>query len=404
MTDQPSPPQGPAGPQSGLTIPGFAAQPPGAGPPQPPPSRPRRGGRALAVVAAVLALGLVAGGIGGVVGYQLARTGSGLNNALHVPAPSPRPSASLPEGSVEQVAARVTPTVLQLRVRSSRLAGEGSGIVLSSDGLILTNNHVIEVAADGGSAEAVFSDGRTAPVEIVGRAPSFDLAVVRAQGVSGLPIAELGRSDDILVGQEVVAIGSPLGLSSTVTAGIISAVNRPVRAGGEASGQETVLDALQTDAAINPGNSGGPLVDMAGRVIGINSAIASISSDGAQAGSIGLGFAIPIDQAKRIADELIQTGHATQAVLGVSVSAGRPDAGPALIQQVMPDSAAARAGLQPGETITKVDDRVIENGDALVAAIRSYPPGSGVTLTVKDSANATRQVGVTLGSQQVGPS
>ncbi|MGQ0774429.1 MAG: S1C family serine protease [Pseudonocardiales bacterium] len=302
------------------------------------------------------------------------------------------------------MAQRVTPTVLQLRVRGPQLAGEGSGIVLSTDGLILTNNHVIEPAADDGSVDAVFHDGQTTPVEIVGRAPSFDLAVVRALGVSGLPIAELGRSDDVMVGQEVLAIGAPLGLSGTVTAGIISAVDRPVRAGGEGSDQNTVLDAVQTDAAINPGNSGGPLVDMAGRVIGVNSAIASIGPDDGQSGSIGLGFAIPIDQARRIADELIQTGRATQAVLGVTVPARQPDGSGALIQEVMPDSAAARAGLQPGEVITKVDGRVIENGDALVAAIRSYSPGSQVTLTVSGGVNATRQVGLTLGGQQVGPS
>ncbi|MGH3930789.1 MAG: S1C family serine protease, partial [Pseudonocardiaceae bacterium] len=390
-------------PQGWPTVPGIAVPLPG-GPP-PPASRPRRWGLLFAVVAVVLALGLIAGGIGGAIGYQLARSGSDVDNALNRPVPDARPGANLPEGSVEQVAQRVTPTVLQLRVRGPQLAGEGSGIVLSSDGLILTNNHVIEPAADGGSVEAVFHDGRTMPVEIIGRARSFDLAVVRAQGISGLPIAELGRSDDILVGQQVLAIGAPLGLSSTVTAGIISAVNRPVRAGGEGSDQDTVLDAVQTDAAINPGNSGGPLVDMAGRVVGVNSAIASIGSDDGQAGSIGLGFAIPIDQARRIADELIQTGRATQAVLGVTVPARQPNGSGAVIQQVMPDSAAASAGLQPGETITRVDDRVIENGDALVAAIRSYPPGSQITLTVKGGANTTeQQVGLTLGSQQVGSS
>ncbi|MGH3915154.1 MAG: S1C family serine protease [Pseudonocardiaceae bacterium] len=355
-------------------------------------------------MAVAVALGLVAGGVGGTVGYQLAREGNGLSTALNRPAPDPRPILNLPDGSVEQTAQRVTPTVLQLQVRGPRLAGEGSGIVLSSDGLILTNNHVIEPAANGGSAEAVFQDGRTAPVEIVGRAPSFDLAVVRAQGISDLPVAELGRSDDVLVGQEVLAVGSPLGLSSTVTAGIISAVDRPVRAGGEGSGQDTVLDAVQTDAAINPGNSGGPLVDMAGRVIGVNSAIASVGSGGGQSGSIGLGFAIPIDQAKRIADELIQTGQATQAILGVSVPAGQPEGGGAVIQEVVPGSAAAGAGLQPGETITQVDERMIETGDELVAAIRSARPGSQVALTVKNQANAVRQVDLTLGSQQVGPS
>jgi putative serine protease PepD len=187
-----------------------------------------------------------------------------------------------------------------------------------------------------------------------------------------------------------------------VTSGIVSALDRPVRAGGEGSGQDTVLDAIQTDAAINPGNSGGPLTDMLGRVIGINSAIASLGTSNGQVGSIGLGFAIPIDQAKRIAGELVHNGQATQAILGVVVTAGRPEDSSATIQQVTPGGAAAAAGLQPGEMITKVDDRVIDSGDALVAAIRSHAPGSHATITVKNSTGATRQVQVTLGSQQVG--
>jgi putative serine protease PepD len=282
------------------------------------------------------------------------------------------------------------------------VADEGSGIVLSPDGLILTNNHVVEPAANGGDVAAVLQDGRSVPVEIVGRAPSFDLAVVRAQGVSGLTQAQLGSSSNVRVGQEVVAIGSPLGLSGTVTSGIISALDRPVRAGGEGSSQDTVLDALQTDAAINPGNSGGPLTDMQGRVIGINSAIASLGLGNGQAGSIGLGFAIPIDQARRIAKELVHNGQATQAILGVIVPGGRPEDGAAVVQQVTSGGAAAAAGIQAGEMITKVSDRVIDSGDALVAAIRSYPPGSQITMTVKNSAGATRQVQVTLGSQQVG--
>jgi putative serine protease PepD len=350
-----------------------------------------------------LIVGLVAGGVGGAVGYHFASTGSGVTSALDLPAPGALPAANLPVGSVEQVAQKVTPSVVQLRVHGSQVSDEGSGIVLSSDGLILTNNHVVEPAATGGGdVAAVLQDGRSVPVEIVGRAPSFDLAVVRAQGVNGLTPAQLGTSGNVRVGQEVVAIGSPLGLSGTVTSGIISALDRPVRAGGEGSGQDTVLDAIQTDAAINPGNSGGPLSDMQGRVIGINTAIASLGFGNGQAGSIGLGFAIPIDQARRIGNELVHNGHATQAVLGVIVPPGRPEDGAAVVQQVTPGSAAAAAGIQPGEMIIKVGDRVIDSGDALVAAIRSYAPGSQITMTVKNSAGATRQVQATLGSQQVG--
>ncbi|MDQ2880921.1 MAG: trypsin-like peptidase domain-containing protein [Actinomycetota bacterium] len=340
-----------------------------------------------------LIVGLVAGGVGGAVGYQLAGTGARATGAL---------DANLPNGSVEQVAQKVTPSVVQLRVHGSQVAAEGSGIVLSADGLILTNNHVVEPAATGGQLAAVLQDGRSVPVQIVGRAPTFDLAVVRAQGVNDLTPARMGSSAYVRVGQEVVAIGSPLGLSGTVTSGIISALDRPVRAGGEGSSQDTVLDAIQTDAAINPGNSGGPLTDMQGRVIAINSAIASLGSDGGQVGSIGLGFAIPIDQARRIANELVHTGQATSAILGVTVPAGRPENGAATIQKVTPGGAAAAAGIQPAEIVTKVGDRLIDSGDSLVAAIRSYPPGSQITMTVKNSAGVARQVQVTLGGQQVG--
>ncbi len=368
---------------------------------------PRRGGPRLGTVVLALVVGLVAGGVGGVVGYQAAGTGATVINAMDLPVPGALPVVNQPGGSVEQVAQNVTPSVVQLRVRGAGVRGagvrgEGSGIVLSSDGLILTNNHVVEAAANGGQAVVVLPDGRSVPVEIVGRAPTFDVAVVRAQGVNGLTPAQLGSSANVRVGQEVVAIGSPLGLSGTVTTGIVRALDRPVRAAGEDSGQDSVLDAIQTDAAINPGNSGGPLTDMQGRVIGINTAIASLGFGSGQAGSIGLGFAIPIDQARRIANELVRTGQATQAILGVSVPPGREEDGAAVIQQVVPGSAAAAAGIQPGSTIPKLDNRVINSGDALVAAIRSRAPGSQVTLTVKNPAGDTREVQVTLGSAQVG--
>ncbi|MBV9142181.1 MAG: trypsin-like peptidase domain-containing protein [Pseudonocardiales bacterium] len=369
-----------------------------------PPARvpgPRRNGTVLGAVVLSLVVGLVAGGVGGAVGYQFASGGSRVASVLDLPVPGALPAANLPAGSVEQVAQKVTPSVVQLRVHGPQMTDEGSGILLSSDGLILTNNHVVEPAATGGDITAVFQDGRSAPVEIVGRAPSFDLAVVRAQGVTGLTPAQLGSSSNVRVGQEVVAVGSPLGLSGTVTSGIISALDRPVRAGGEGSGQDTVLDAIQTDAAINPGNSGGPLTDMQGRVIGINSAIASLGF-GNQVGSIGLGFAIPIDQAKRIGSELLHNGRATQAILGVIIPAGRPEDGAAVVQQVTPGGPATAAGIQAGEMITKVNNRVINSGDALVATIRSYSPGSTITMTVKNVTGATRQVQVTLGSQQVG--
>jgi putative serine protease PepD len=247
-----------------------------------------------------------------------------------------------------------------------------------------------------------FADGRTTQFNVVGTDPSSDIAVVRAQGVSGLTPITLGSSENLRVGQDVVAIGSPLGLEGTVTTGIISALNRPVAAGGDRQNQNTVLDAIQTDAAINPGNSGGALVNMNGELVGINSAIATLGGDAgpqAQSGSIGLGFAIPVDQAKRISDELIKNGSASHASLGVQVGNDSTTDG-AKIVEVTNGGAAAAAGLPSGVVVTKVDDRVINSADALVAAVRSKAPGDKVTLTYLDAAGKPQTVQVTLGKAQ----
>ncbi len=352
----------------------------------------------VTTAAAVLVCGLVAGGIGGVVGYNLADD-SPVRGALGQPVAG-NPLVDLPAGSVAKVAQAVLPSVVKLEIQAGPGVGTGSGVVISSDGLILTNNHVIELAAQG-EATALFLNGQRAPVEIVGRAPSADIAVVRAQGVSNLAVAELGRSSDLVVGQQVVAVGSPLGLQGTVTSGIISAVDRPVRAGGERSGQESVLNAIQTDASINPGNSGGPLIDMQGRVIGINTAGASLG--GPSAGSIGLGFAIPIEQAKRIADGIVESGTVNRAVLGVTLSNDQvAERGSAVVEDVTPDGAAAAAGIRPGEAITKIDGRLISSSDELIAAIRSYPPAAQVNVTVGAADGSDqRTVQITLGTQML---
>jgi putative serine protease PepD len=248
------------------------------------------------------------------------------------------------------------------------------------------------------TSTVTFADGSTAPFTVVGTDPASDIAVVRAQGVSGLTPISLGSSAELRVGQDVVAIGSPLGLEGTVTTGIISALNRPVAAGGDANNQNTVLDAIQTDAAINPGNSGGALVNMSGELVGINSAIATLGGDSpdAQSGSIGLGFAIPVDQAKRIADELISTGTASHASLGVQVSNDVTSHG-AKIVEVVKGGPAATAGLPSGVVVTKVDQRVVGSANALVAAVRSRAPGDKLTLTYIDTAGADQTVQVTLG-------
>ena len=233
---------------------------------------------------------------------------------------------------------------------------------------------------------------------MVGADPASDIAVVKAQGVSGLTPITLGSSANLRVGQDVVAVGSPLGLEGTVTTGIVSALNRPVSTAGDAGNQNTVLDAIQTDAAINPGNSGGALVNMNGELIGVNSAIATLGGDSqeAQSGSIGLGFAIPVDQAKRIADELISSGTASHASLGVQVSNDAATHG-AKIVEVTQGGPADGAGLPSGVVITKVDDRVITSSDALVAAVRSRAPGEKVTLTYLDAAGNSQTLDVTLG-------
>ncbi|WP_445168834.1 S1C family serine protease [Mycolicibacterium sp. Dal123E01] len=399
-----------------------------------PPMPPRRRSRAGALTAGALAIAVVSAGIGGgvvllahpdrqPVGSVLQGGPNGVSNV---------PAANLPVGSVEQVAAKVVPSVVKLETEFGRASEEGSGIILSSDGLILTNNHVVAASKPGAPAPAAppaipglppltppsapgnapsvppaganatttvtFADGRTAPFTVIGTDPASDIAVVRAQGVSGLTPISLGSSSNLRVGQDVVAVGSPLGLEGTVTTGIVSALNRPVATGGDANNQNTVLDAIQTDAAINPGNSGGALVNMSGELVGVNSAIATLGGDSpdAQSGSIGLGFAIPVDQAKRIADELISTGIATHASLGVQVSNDTTTHG-AKIVDVTKGGAAANAGLPSGVVVTKLNDRVIGSADALVAAVRSRAPGDKVTLTFNDPSGSPRTVQVTLG-------
>ncbi|MET0236796.1 MAG: trypsin-like peptidase domain-containing protein [Kibdelosporangium sp.] len=379
-----------AGPQAGSYVPPQTTQTYPTPPPHTPPPRRAKG---LVAGVAVLAL-LVGGGAGALGGYLVAdQNTSQAPSALDVPKPAQQAS-NLPEGTIEAVADKVLPSVVQLRTQS----GEGSGFVIRADGLIVTNNHVVEQAASGGTLKAVFQDGQTADATVVGRDPSSDLAVVQAKGVSGKIPATLGRSDDLKVGQAVIAIGSPFELSGTVTSGIISSLHRPTRAGGENGSEATVMDAIQTDAAINPGNSGGPLVNMAGQVVGINSAIYSPGSTSTrqQGGSVGIGFSIPIDQARRTADEIVKTGKATQTVLGVTVKTA--ENGGAQVNELTQGGAAQKAGLASGDVVTKMDDRRIETSDALVAAVRSKAPGDKVKLTIGDGS---RTVEVTLGGQPV---
>lgn len=360
----------PGQPQPGQAFPqGQPGQPGGNAP-----ETSRRSGKGL-LAAGVVAAMLVSGGLGGWIGASVAGGGT---TGLSSPISASQPAGEAPDGTVEAVADTVLPSVVSIDVRGETGRGEGSGVLLTTDGLIITNSHVIGMAAAGGRIQVRFDDGTKAPANIVGTDPATDVAVIKAETSTPLTPIALGSSASLNEGQAVAAVGSPLGLSGTVTTGIVSALDRPVRAGGAQSDQSTVIDAIQTDAAVNPGNSGGALVNMDGELVGINSAIASMGSG--SSGSIGLGFAIPVDQARRIADQLIKQGYATRAVLGVSVS-DSPEGDGSLVRSVEPGGPADRAGLEEGAVITMVGDRLIEGGDSLVAAIRSRAPGDSISVT-----------------------
>jgi len=301
-------------------------------------------------------------------------------------------------GSVSAVAATLLPSVVQLKVDGSdNSEATGSGFVIDNLGHILTNNHVVQGAAKGGSIQALSQNGKTSTARLVGRSPAYDLAVVQVAGLDA-PSVQFGRSDSAIVGQDVVAIGSPLGLAGTVTSGIISAKNRPVTT-GESADQASYINALQTDAAINPGNSGGPLVDMNARVIGVNSAIATVrGATEDQSGNIGLGFAIPIDQARRTAQQLIATGKASYPVIGASVD--MTFEGGARVSAVTAGSPAAKAALRVGDVITSINSQTVDSADVLIVAIRTHQPGETVRI-VYERSGKPRQVNLTL-AQQIG--
>jgi len=351
-------------------------------------------------VAAVLAGGLA--GVGGAAGFDTVRSeapaGGDRSDTLQTASPSSVEPAM--DGSVEAVASRLLPSVVKINVAGQAGVGNGTGIIMSADGQVLTNNHVVESAAEGGTITVLFSDGSTTDAQIVGRDPVTDLAVIEATDVDGLTPARFGSSAELDIGEQVVAIGSPFGLQSTVTTGVVSAVNRPVTSGDGQGGDTSVFPAVQTDAAINPGNSGGPLVDMSGNVIGINSAIQTGTSD-ATGGSIGLGFAIPVDLARSIAGQIIEGETPTHAKIGVSVtdavSSDRITTVGALVEEVIPGSAGESAGLDVGDVVTAIDGQQVDSSDALVALIRAYRPGEEVTLTYV-RGKTPGQIGVTLDS------
>ncbi|WP_309061354.1 trypsin-like peptidase domain-containing protein [Streptomyces sp.] len=369
--------------------------------------RRRRTRRAL--LGAVLVFALVCGGVGGIVGAYLERNGG--VGTVELPQAGEEPSGRAP-GSVAGIAAQALPSVVTLHVSGSGEGGTGTGFVLDTRGHILTNDHVVEPAGDDGEITVTFHSGDTAEAAVVGRDSGYDLAVVKVKGVRGLTPLPLGNSDNVQVGDPVVAIGAPFDLAGTVTSGIISAKERPITAGGEKGDGSDVsyVDALQTDAPINPGNSGGPLLDARARVIGINSAIRSADSgtdlDGGRAGSIGLGFAIPINQGKRVAEELINTGRAAHPVIGITLDMGYTgdgarvgtkgsDGGP----PVSTGGPGDRAGIRAGDVITEVDGRRVHSGEELIVKIRAHRPGDRLELTLERDGEE-RKVSLVLGSSE----
>lgn len=381
--------------------------------------RPRRQIFAVSVAAAVLLSAAVSGVVAWTAGaaagrhaQERAAKAALLDPNASLPVTEPSVPRAVPAGSVTAIAAAIVPSVVTVHVRSDTVRGTGAGVIIRSDGYILTNDHVVD--PDGSPTGTVTVDLSAAradiPAQIVGQSPIDDLAVIKID-VSGLRAARLGRSSTLRVGDEVVAVGAPLGLSGSVTSGIVSALARNVDVPGDTSNAAAVVlgNAIQTDAAINPGNSGGALVDASGSVVGINSAIASTASAvGTQSGSIGVGFAIPIDYARAVADQLIRTGKATHAYLGLvpdTVNADSPiPGGPAVgayVRQVLADTPASRAGLARGDVIVALDGHPITSADDLIVATRTHRVGQVVTITYVRST-LTRSTKATLAASPAG--
>ncbi|MGY0491964.1 trypsin-like peptidase domain-containing protein [Streptomyces sp. WG-D5] len=362
--------------------------------------------RTVVIGAAVVAL--VAGGIGGAVGVFVDRGGVGAN--IELPQADPESKHRAP-GSIAGIASATLPGVVTIHTDGSSEEGTGTGFVLDGRGHILTNNHVVSPAGSDGEISVTFAGGQSARAELVGHDTGYDLAVIKVDGVRGLHPLPLGNSENVQVGDSVVAIGAPFDLANTVTAGIISAKDRPITAGGEKGDGSDIsyVDALQTDAPINPGNSGGPLLDAKARVIGINSAIRSAGSGGpelteGQSGSIGLGFAIPVNQAKRVAEELINTGRATHPVIGVTLDMDYSGDGARVGTKgnsggsaVSPGGPGAKAGIEPGDVITEVDGVRVHSGEELIVKIRTHRPQDELVLTLERDGKE-RKMSLVLGA------
>ncbi|MBZ5740113.1 S1C family serine protease [Nocardioides mangrovi] len=390
-----------------VQAPPYAWRPPqpGFAPPMPPaPPRPPRGrvpGWLWPVVCVLaLVLGVLGGALGAVVvdriDEQTGTVAGGLDDVDTV-TEAPLPAEN---GSVAAVARKLLPSTVQISAEydGQRGGATGSGFVLDRQGHIITNNHVVaDAASDDGPIEIVDEDGDRYDATVVGRSSVYDIAVLFAPEAKHLTPASLGSSQRLVVGESVVAFGSPLGLSSTVTAGIVSALHRPVTTGGDSGDDSSYINAVQTDAAINPGNSGGPLVDLQGQVVGVNSAIATTGgSAGGESGNIGVGFAIPIEQVRVTADQILRTGKAQYPVIGAQVRTGGQNG--AEVDEVNPGTPAEKGGLEKGDVIVEVDGQRVTDGISLIVAIRAHQPGDTVTFTV-DRDGDQKSVTVTLGGE-----
>ena len=339
-----------------------------------------------------LAMSLIAGLVGALVGKVA------FDNSPHL-VTSNKVIDRAPN-SISGIAAKVSPSVVEIDSTTSTGTDTGTGFFIESNGYIMTNNHVIEAAVlDKSKITVKLSNNREYTATVVGRDTSYDLAILKID-VTGAPALVLGNSDNVQVGDPVIASGSPLGLQGTVTSGIISAKNRPVTTSSDnTAGESAFIDALQTDAAINPGNSGGPLVDATGAVIGVNSAIASLgNSISGQPGSIGLGFAIPINQAKKQADQLIKTGTSHYPIVGMSLESNFAGPGAKIANistAILAGGPAEKAGLKAGDIILAIDGQNIETANDLIVAIRAHSIGDSVTLKYQ-RGSVTKSVQLTL--------
>ncbi len=376
-------------------------------PPVPPghsrPTRPRKG--AFAGIAALALLLGTAGGVGGAAAWQEWGPSTSSPAQLSTLPVSQTTSTVQPAtGSVAAVAKAALPSVVQIETKTETGAATGSGIIIRADGYILTNNHVVE--GSNGTVQVLFSDGHMESAKVVGTTSAYDLAVIHVDRTDLKPLV-LGDSSAMVVGDPVIAVGSPLGLDSTVTTGIVSALNRPVTTGQTASTSAHIA-AIQTDAAINPGNSGGPLLNMSGEVIGINSAIAALpgATQATGAGSIGLGFAIPSNQARRVAEQLIATGTATVPAIGAQLDSSYAGRGVRVADSsqltagssaVVPGSPAAQAGIVGGDIIVGLDGTPVADASSAIAIIRSHAPGDTMTFTLERGGKDI-DVTVTLGT------